>query len=54
MFIRTGVSEISRTAAKAIESNGYANCFVFNPEGDQTVDYGDWIQYSTEFLQAQP
>ena len=45
---------MSRTLAKAIESNGYANRFVFNPEGGQTVDYGDWIKYSTEFLQAQP
>ena len=35
---------------KAVQSNGHANRFIFNPEGAHMVSYADWVKYSTEFL----
>jgi hypothetical protein len=36
--------------SKAMQSNGHANRFIFNPDGEHMVPYEDWIKYSTEFL----
>jgi dipeptidyl aminopeptidase/acylaminoacyl peptidase len=36
--------------SKAMQSNGHANRFILNPEGEHMVPYEDWIKYSTEFL----
>ena len=48
---RIADSEQSRALAKAMQSNGHANRFIFNPEGGHTVPYEDWVKHSTEFLQ---
>ena len=42
----------SAALAKAIQDNGRANRFIFNPDGGHTIPYGEWVKYSTDFLRA--
>jgi dipeptidyl aminopeptidase/acylaminoacyl peptidase len=42
----------SAALAKAIQDNGRANRFIFNPEGGHTIPYEKWVKYSTDFLRA--
>ena len=38
------------TLAKALESNGHANRFILNPDGEHGVPPPEWVKYSTDFL----
>ena len=50
---RIADSEQSAALAKAIQANGHANRLILNPEGGHMLSYGEWVKYSTEFLQQQ-